>query len=428
MRLEIEKCIDGGWQVAATLHIDQPVKGLASTCTLEYLPDYVLQHLDHVDDASLDFLHPLSFHHYRCPGWPAFLLDMLPSGYGRDTLLSWLNGHHRDGAKYDTTVLMHGASQPPGNQRIRQASLFLSANIPRGFSGWSLEELEAVGNRFDVVLRERALLRCATMMLGQAPKLWMSHSVDGKFYPDACLADESITERYLVKFPRNAEEQVLLAHEYLWLQLAREAGLNVHSQPFMVGNMLFIPRFDCELLNGRWHYHHMMSAYTLQNAREHGQKLFHEDVLGSLVSHAEPGAVVAQILEYLKRDVLSYCLKAEDNHGRNTAFIRSSGGLMLSPLFDFSPMFLTREPPVRLTHWRSFPVGQHQQWPVLFDEFFPSLIGKSASDALRTSFHAWGSTLEHVQWQFEHLVLDERADACRVRFAKARVAMASIRL
>ncbi|WP_239688510.1 Mur ligase family protein [Aquitalea magnusonii] len=80
MQLQIEKYIDGEWWLAATLHIDQPAKGLASSCTLEYLPDYVLEHLDCGDEASLDFLHPLSFNHYRCDGLPAFFLDLLPSG------------------------------------------------------------------------------------------------------------------------------------------------------------------------------------------------------------------------------------------------------------------------------------------------------------------------------------------------------------
>ena len=90
-------------QVLSSCFIDYEPRLNAYGSTLEYLPDYVLEHLDRSDEASLDFRHPLSFNHYRCDGWPAFFLDLLPSGYGRDTLLALLNGSARDGA--------HGAGQ-----------------------------------------------------------------------------------------------------------------------------------------------------------------------------------------------------------------------------------------------------------------------------------------------------------------------------
>jgi len=426
MQLQIEKYIDGVWWLAATLHIDQPAKGLASSCTLEYLPDYVLEHLDCGDEASLDFQHPLSFNHYRCDGWPAFFLDLLPSGYGRDTLLTLLNGSARDGTQYDASVLMHGASQPPGCMRIREAHQYLADAMPQGFGGWSEAELAEVGTGFESLLQEHDVLHGVTCMLGQAPKLWMSRARDGLFYPDACLAEADIVERFLVKFPRNREEQVLLEHEFVWLKLAKTAGLDVHGQPFMLGSLLFIPRFDCALVQGQWQRHHLMSMYTLQDAQQHGLKLFHEDVLTNWQTHAEPEEFLLQVAEYLRRDVLSYCLKAEDNHGRNTAFLRHGSRLQLSPLFDFSPMFLTCDPPTRLTTWRSVTVGQHQQWPLLFEAFLPALLGEAACHTLRASIRDWCSTLAEVQQQFAVLKLDERTDACHTRFATALAALNSL--
>jgi serine/threonine-protein kinase HipA len=46
-----------------------------------------------------------------------------------------------------------------------------------------------------------------TCMLGQAPKLWISRTRDGRFYPDACLAEDDSVERFLVKFPAIAKSR-----------------------------------------------------------------------------------------------------------------------------------------------------------------------------------------------------------------------------
>ena len=192
MQLQIEKYIDGVWWLAAMLHIDQPVKGLASSCTLEYLPDNVLEHLDHSDEACLDFLHSLFFNHYRCDGWPAFFLDLLPSGYGRDDLLALLNESARDGAQYNASVLLHGSSQPPGCMRIREAHRYLTGAMPQGFRGWSESELAEVGTGFESLLQTHGVVHGVTCMLGQAPKLWMSRAGNGRFYPDTCLDEDEI--------------------------------------------------------------------------------------------------------------------------------------------------------------------------------------------------------------------------------------------
>jgi serine/threonine-protein kinase HipA len=70
--------------VACNVAAHRPAgQGLAASCTLEYLPDYVLEHLDCSDEATVS-----------CTLFPSttivamgdcFFLDLLPSGYGRDT-------------------------------------------------------------------------------------------------------------------------------------------------------------------------------------------------------------------------------------------------------------------------------------------------------------------------------------------------------
>jgi len=419
MKLTLEKFIDGAWRPAATITMDHPRRGIASPCTVEYLPEYALQYLEAIGEPALSAHLPVSFNHQRLPHWAPFLLDILPSGFGRDLLVVQENWQRPDGAHNDTAVLAHGASNPVGNLRVAEAYAWLLTQLPATNEGWRLDEMRQNDADFLEYARLHGTLVAGTSTQGQAAKLWLTRRTDGLYYADILVPDDEAAAHYLLKMPRNERDAVLLRHEFDWLQLARTAGLDVHDEPFMSGDLLFIPRFDRVPENRGVRHRAVESAFSLMGVAQHAQPLRHEDIIETWVAHADVTALGFGLLEYLQRDILGYCLRVEDNHGRNTAFFLGEQGIRLTPLFDFSPMFLADDPPVRSTLWRQFSPGSHTEWPRLFELWLPSVIGAENSAALRLQLAAWRPRLKETYRQFLALELDPRTAMCRQRFESA---------
>ena len=59
----------------------------------------------------------------------------------------------------------------------------------------------------------------------------------------------------------------------------------------------------------------------------------------------------APILEYMRRDLLNQILGNSDNHGRNTAILRTEHGIRLAPIYDLAPMVMDDEGVTRTTKW-----------------------------------------------------------------------------
>jgi len=106
--------IDGKWIAAGTFEpVERDIaKGIGGQGLFEYDADYVLSHLDDVSTCRVGLRYPVNFELYKSAGWPAFLLDILPSGAGRRV---WV---HRLGLKNNETadwqLLLNGAGNPPG--------------------------------------------------------------------------------------------------------------------------------------------------------------------------------------------------------------------------------------------------------------------------------------------------------------------------
>ena len=61
---------------------------------------------------------------------------------------------------------------------------------------------------------------------------------------------------------------------------------------------------------------------------------------------------LADVLEYIRRDVANLALGNKDNHARNTAVQRNfDGHIALAPLFDFAPMYLHPDGSARRIRW-----------------------------------------------------------------------------
>ncbi|KAF1030023.1 MAG: hypothetical protein GAK40_00209 [Burkholderia plantarii] len=427
MNFLLEKFVSDRWQPAATVTLDDPPRGIGSPCTIEYLPDYALEHLDAIGEAALSSAAPVSFDAQRHATWAPFLLDILPSGFGRELLVEHERWPQPDGAHNDANVLIHGAGNPGGNVRVAEACQWLHARLPAEAQGWQREDMHRHDADFIEYARLHGTLVAGTSTQGQAAKLWLTQHRDGLYYADTLVADDQAQAHYLMKMPRNPNDAVLLRHEYLWLKLARQAGLVVHGEPFMSGDLLFIPRFDREIEGRHVRRGALESAYTLRGVARHGATLFHEDILDDWIARADTATFGAELLDYLQRDMLGYCLRVDDNHGRNTAFFLTDDGLRLAPLFDFSPMFLCDDPPARSTYWRSFAPGFHNRWPILFDTWLPGRIGADNAARLAAALVAWQPQLAATHAAFLAAPRDARTVLCEASFITVLGALDALR-
>lgn len=70
---------------------------------------------------------------------------------------------------------------------------------------------------------------------------------------------------------------------------------------------------------------------------------------------------LADVIEYVRRDLANIALGNKDNHGRNTAIQRRQDGTVaLAPLFDFAPMWLHPDGIARKMRWERDDGGSPQ--------------------------------------------------------------------
>jgi serine/threonine-protein kinase HipA len=122
----------------------------------------------------------------------------------------------------------------------------------------------------------------------------------------------------------------------------------------LYGRALFVERFDRQVVAGKGgtaqvQRHSQESLYALCGVSGFAGKLTHNEAIARLAkAAANPQEAV---IEYLRRDLANIVLGNKDNHGRNTAVTRLAGGVALTPLFDFCPMYLHPDGIARRTRW-----------------------------------------------------------------------------
>jgi serine/threonine-protein kinase HipA len=104
----------------------------------------------------------------------------------------------------------------------------------------------------------------------------------------------------------------------------------------------------------------MHSLSVLAGITGYGKPVRHEVYCRALAEKTSDP--VQEIREYLHRDILNLALRNTDNHGRNTAVLRTGQKIELSPLFDFAPMFLDPEGIARATRWEDERPGDQPRW------------------------------------------------------------------
>ena len=323
---------------------------------LEYDAQYVTDFLMSSDKlpfprVSLPF--PIDFLAVRHERWPAFLLDLVPTGAGRRDWLDRLGLKENPGV--DWTLLTSGARHPVGWLRV----------VPGDCEQEQLDTGTSVGfTKADVAAREQDFLEYmieqgasvagSSDVQGESPKLLLTEDQDGLLHADGALADSHAQKHWLVKFARRSTslERQILRNEYAYLRLAGAFHINVHGVEdvgLIEGKALFIPRFDrCRAESGVLRFG-LESFASAAGVAEFGVRAHHEEHCRLIASYSASPA--EDMLEYLRRDILHVCLGNTDNHARNHAFIKKGSEVRLSPLYDFAPMFLSDEGYARVVRW-----------------------------------------------------------------------------
>jgi serine/threonine-protein kinase HipA len=307
------------------------------------------------DAAALSWTMPVRLDAVSRARWPAFLVDLLPQGYGRAELLRHLGLAEQPAAEADWPLLLAGAGNPIGNLRIKESHDWLQAqaNATR-VRGFSAADIAARGDDFTEFLAANGLFVAGSSgVQGEWPKILMTEARDGLFYLDHTLPDEDAAAHWLIKFGRGPDPALarILRLEAPYMRLALQLGLRVHGDLRLSGRALFIPRFDRVVTNQGVERVAQESLACLCDLAEFSPAPVHNLAIRQLGQAAT--APEQEIIEYVKRDVVNVVLGNRDNHARNTAIQRlEDGTIRLTPLFDFAAMLLHPDGIARRMRWQ----------------------------------------------------------------------------
>lgn len=377
MRSVVQIFLDGRWIRAAEF----TPAGKPYCATFEYLPEYVFSDAP----APVSFALPVNMNRLGTDGeigvppCPPFLLDLVPQGRGREFLVRELGVANMDAN--DLMLAQHGAYNPIGNLRLDTAVAFFEDrqrhDLEEHTEGFTLDEILARQEAFLEHIWFHAMLSAGTTgVQGAAPKFLLTQNQDGLWFADAALADDKARRHWLVKLPRGKHETdfAVLRNEAAYLRVAQRCGLRITGEPMHENDMLFVPRFDREVTAGSLHRLAQETLASLAAVRGFGIPVSLFDLVAGFLPHVTNP--VAEVIEFLKRDVLNLAMRNTDNHARNTSVQRlPDGTVQLTPIYDFAPMFLDRELVVRGCRWRTAE-REVTAWADIVDRLALSDAGK----------------------------------------------------
>lgn len=394
----------GAWRPAAVLTPTDERAGHGSASSFDYLVEYAAEYAGSgaAAAAGLSCRYPVDFQQYRLDRWPPFALDLLPNGYGRRQWLEQLA--LQDGPAADWPLLLRGTACPPGNVRVAEAVAAKDPNVLAPTAAGDVVPMKDHPGfaRADVIAGNEAFVEYAFQhgvnaagasdVQGVAPKLLLAEDHGGAWHAEGRLADEDVRAHWLVKRPRGdrAADRKVLRNEAAYMRVADRLGLAVFARLEWVEDNLFVPRFDRRVCAGKVERYGMESLYSAAGIAEYGVRVPHEALCGAITAYsAEPDA---DLVEYIKRDVVNVVLGNKDNHGRNTAVLRYENGVVrLAPLFDFAPMYLDPEGIARACRWSGkAETAGDPEWGAVV-ELFP---GKE--ETLRTALRGFGRQLQRL--------------------------------
>ena len=359
----LELYLDGAWRTVAAVELNgDPAKGLDAPTVLAYTSVHAVDYLGRRDAAALSAALPVSLMLDSLPNWPAFLVDLLPQGYGRREVLKQLHRPEYAEREADWALLLAGAGNPVGNLRVREAHDWAVQRSGATACGFTMDEVARRAGDFNEYLAQHGLfLAGSSGVQGEWPKILLTRACDGLFYLDHTLPDHQADEHFIVKFGRGDDARLadILRLEAPYMQLAAMLGLNVHKPLTLLDRALFIPRFDRAVVDGAVLRHGQESVAAFCGLTGFGVAPSHNEVCRRLGLWASDP--LADVIEYVRRDIANVALGNKDNHGRNTAIQRRQDGTVtLAPLFDFAPMWLHPDGIARKMRWQHDDGGAPQ--------------------------------------------------------------------
>lgn len=174
---------------------------------------------------------------------------------------------------------------------------------------------------------------------------------------------DNVDQHYIVKFPRNQRALIdceILRTEYHYYHELHAMGvstIDVSRLRLEEGEQypsLWIPRFDTDYKQGYERRYGLESVYSLLE-KDPGSFLNHLEAieqLATLLPEADPAFNVKEfVIEWVCRDLLNVAFGNSDNHGRNSAVLKTGDSIRLSPVYDFAPMKADPEGVIRSTKW-----------------------------------------------------------------------------
>ena len=359
---------DGSWRdVACVRFYGKEREGWRAKTYTGYDIPWAVTHFGARDAHALSCQFEVSLDALEPNQWPAFLIDLLPRGFGREELLHRIRRSPTAAEEADWRLLLAGAGNPIGNLRVKEAAQRLKVNdgISRGFTDG---EFAQCGDDFAEYLASDGLFVAGSAgVQDECLKVLLTRADDGLLYLDHTLADERAREHFIVKFGHgtNVELATMLRHEAPYMALAERLGLRVHAPLVMKERALFVRRFDRQVGAHGITRFAQESIATLTGIPGFGSVPSHDQVCRELIACCTHPQL--EVLEYIKRDVANIALGNMDNHARNTALQRDfSEGVRLTPLYDFMPTYLHPDGSARRIRWEDNDAGA-PDWSKVLD-------------------------------------------------------------
>ena len=403
MMLTIQIFIDFQWVDAATVHVNDVSRGgVRSGSVFAYEPLYAMGSYHPV---SLNF--PVTMMEDILTTWPAFLYDLIPQGNGRKYLLGELE--MKDGESADFSLLKAGAFNPIGRLRIKESVDFYHAYVDQHDTDQlqhGLKKDELLLNNPDFVERMHVhgmLASGTTGVQGAAPKFLLTQDDNGLWFADGQLQDAQARKHYIVKLPRGKTEadHKVLRNESAYMRVAKEMGLNATEGIEFDRGMLFIPRFDRNVIDGRRVRYHQESLASVAGIAGYEYRPSQFELLDALRKVATRRQ--RETIEFMKRDVLNLAMKNTDNHARNTAVQIRDGNIVLTPLFDFAPMYMDPEGIPRAARWNHPETKKEiHEWSEIIavletNEKVSERLSAQEKDLVRSELYEFGKKMESLE-------------------------------
>ncbi|KPA13377.1 phosphatidylinositol kinase [Candidatus Magnetomorum sp. HK-1] len=373
-KIPLEIFIEKKWINLGTAHLNENflIQGIQAPGFFEYDFQYLDLfgiHLYQNNIYAASVRYPLNYEQYYENTWPSFLVDIMPSGAARKYWLKQLN--LKNGPLADFDLLEKGSINPPGNIRVKTSEKLFQNDQKHDqkHDGFDYEEIINRGIDFiEYAENTGAIISGTSGAQGESPKFLLVEDINGKWHGDGALQDDLICKNWLVKFPRGKHERdyQILKEEAVYYEVARALDVNVYGPLTWDRDTLFIPRFDRVMFKDTFVRSGFESLISAMGVSEFGATKHIEDYLSIINKYSS--SPQKDIKEFIFRDFLNILMGNTDNHGRNSAFIKTiDGKIKLSPLFDFAPMVLDDAGIPRNSKWRN-EISHIPDFDIIFNE------------------------------------------------------------